>query len=340
MSKKLSICGILILIGIFIIVGCSEESLENEVSEEVKTVETEEGEKISESKENEEDKENKEEKEYILAKDHTGTEVKIPKEIKRPVGLTGNYIEVLFNLGYSPVAKVDNYSIREEAKDLPSVGLQGNINIEKLYEVEPDIIIAHGRHQGQIIDSLRETGIPVFVINPGRVEGSALFSSMEFLGGILGKDEIVNNHIEKVEKIGLELGEEINNKGIKTAIVLNGGGDISAAQKTTGYGSALDMLGLENVIPEGIIGESSENFVSINIESIIKADPDIIIFTGESRNEEENKKELEKYINDPMWSGLKAVENNNIVILPFNAHPSRATHEDFVRLIGETILND
>lgn len=275
-----------------------------------------------------------------IVTDHIGREVELPNTVERPIALTANLIEGLYNIGLEPVATVDNYNIREEAKELPSVGLQGNINIEVIYSVNPDLIIAHSRHQSNLISSLEETGIPVFVYDAGKAGTSPLYDSARFLGELLNRNEEAENYVKSVETYAAELKDKIAEKtNFKTALLIQDGDTITAAHPSTGYGGILTSLGLENIVPLDMAGSSSETFVSFDIESIIKADPDIILIRPSSNDKELAKIRLETYLNDPMWSSLSAVENGNIKFLPFRMHPSRATAEDIFTMGANTILS-
>ncbi|NMA18910.1 MAG: ABC transporter substrate-binding protein, partial [Clostridiaceae bacterium] len=53
--------------------------------------------------------------------DDLGREVEIPVKPERILALNSARIEELFSLGVTPVAKVDEYKIREEGMNLPSV---------------------------------------------------------------------------------------------------------------------------------------------------------------------------------------------------------------------------
>lgn len=272
--------------------------------------------------------------------DHIGREVEIPENVERPIALTANLIEGLYSIGLEPVATVDNYNIREEAKELPSVGLQGNINIETIYAVNPDLIIAHSVHQGNLISSLEETGIPVFVYDAAKVGDSSLYDSARFLGELLNRKEEAENYVKSVEVHAADLKEKIANQTpLKTVVLLQDGDSITAAHPATGYGGVLKSLGLENIIPEDMPGASSETFVAYDIESIIAANPDIILIRPASNDQEQTKARLQMYLNDPMWSQLTAVQNGNIKFLPFRMHPGRASAKEMFNMATNTILS-
>ncbi|WP_207646039.1 ABC transporter substrate-binding protein [Tindallia californiensis] len=273
--------------------------------------------------------------------DHMGREVQIPDEINRPVALTANLMEGLYIIGLEPVATVDNYRIRSEAEELPKLGVQGNVNIEAIYGVEPDFIVAHFRHQGELVESLEEIGVPLFVIDPAQVGDAPLYDSALYLGKILNREEAALEFVEEVEAIAEGLKEEIREKTeIRTGLILEDGDSIRAAQTASGIGAILTGLGIENIVPEDMPGAGNETFVSFDIETIASADPDVILIRPSSNDKDHNKQRLESYQSDPMWAELSAVKNNNIHMLPFRLHPGRATVDEMYKMAANVILSE
>lgn len=275
-----------------------------------------------------------------LVTDHMGREVEIPEDIKRPVALTANLMEGLYIIGMEPVAAVDNYRIRPEAEELPKIGVQGNVNIEAIYAVEPDFIVAHYRHQGQMVESLDEIGVPVFVLDPAQVGEAPLYDSALYLGKLLGREEAAMAFVSEVEAIAANLKEEIREKTeIQTGLILEDGDSIRAAQTASGIGAILTGLGIENIVPEDMPGAGQETFISFDIETIAEADPDVILIRPASNDKENNEQRLASYKENPLWADLSAVKNNNIHMLPFRLHPGRATVGEMYQMAADVILS-
>ncbi len=276
-----------------------------------------------------------------IVTDHMGREVEIPQEIKRPVALTANLMEGLYIIGLEPVATVDNYRIRKEADELPKLGVQGNINVEAIYAVEPDFIVAHYRHQGQLVDALEEIGVPLFVLDPAQVGDAPLYDSALFLGKLLDREEAALAFVEEVEELAEALKEQIREETeIRTGLILEDGDSIRAAQTASGIGAILTGLGLENIVQEDMPGAGQQTFVPFDIEAIVAADPDVILIRPAGSDKEKNKQRLATYVEDPMWAELSAVKNGNIHMLPFRLHPGRATVDEMYQMAADVILSN
>ncbi|MDD3395089.1 MAG: ABC transporter substrate-binding protein [Anaerotignum sp.] len=272
--------------------------------------------------------------------DDLGREVTIPAKPQRILALVSARMEDLFNLGITPVGKVDEYKIRQEGIDLPSVGSATNINIEAIYQLKPDLIIAHSRNQGSIAEALEETGFPVYYFDPVVDTETSEDDVLMFLADLLGKKEEAEAYVGQINAFAEDYKEQIAAQtDIKTAVIIRDGDTITAAQTASGFGSVLTALGLENVVPEGLPGSSTSTFVAFDIETILEKNPDIVLVMATSNDKEENQALLTKYMNDPKWASLDAVKENRLMILPFKVNPNRSTREQMIQLTAEKILS-
>ncbi|MEG6521410.1 ABC transporter substrate-binding protein [Desulfotomaculum sp. 1211_IL3151] len=272
--------------------------------------------------------------------DDLGRSVVIPSKPQRVLALNSARMEDLFNLGITPVGKVDEYKIRQEGIDLPSAGSVSNINLETIYQLKPDLIIAHSRHHGIIVEALEETGCPVYYFDPVVDKDASEDDVIMFLADLLGKKRESENYLNHINSFAKEYKEKIAAQtDIKTAVIIMDGDTITAAQTASGFGTVLTVLGLANIVPEGLPGSSTSTFVAFDIETILDKNPDVVLVMAASNNKEDNQRLLDKYLNDSKWASLDAVRENKLTILPFKANPNRATREQMIQLTAEAILS-
>ncbi len=275
----------------------------------------------------------------VILIDHLGREVQIQHPIQRPVALTANLMEALYIIGLKPVATVNNYQIREEAQGLPRLGMQANINIEMIYAVEPDLILVHSRHQGQLVPALENTGFPVYVVNPAQVGDAPLYDTALFVGRLLGREEEVLSFVSEVETTARQWKDRIRvETNIRTGLIIEDGDSIQAAQTGSGLGAILTGLGIINIVPDDMPGSSQDTFISFDIETILAADPDIILIRPTSNDEQHNAHRLTSYLENPLWVGLTAIQTGRVRMLPFRAHPGRATVPEMYEMAARIIL--
>ena len=273
--------------------------------------------------------------------DHAGYEVSIPENPERILALNPLLMEGLFALGLSPVGKVDEYGIRKEGIGLPSVGSQPNVDIESVYTLNPSLVIGHIRFHGAIARTLRQDGVAVYLVDPGKMGNNPMLDSVMFLGRLLRREDAARSYADTIHNLARKLKERIfSETDIRSGVVIQDGDRIAAAQNATSYGSVLTALGIGNIVPDDIPGSNKENFIAFDIETIIASDPDVVFIVASSNNAEQNRAAVEKYMRDSKWSGLKAVRTKRVLTLPFKVNPGRATAEEMLRIAAETLLKN
>ena len=238
--------------------------------------------------------------------DDIGNRFLFDEEPKRIISLAPSITEILFALddGKSLVGVTDFCDYPPEAKLKPSVGGMINPNLEKIAELNPEVIIMtfHGNDKWDYYQ-LKGMGYKVFVLNPKMIDG--VFLSINHLSRITGaitRGSLLNNELRKKYKEIVE--QEKYCKRQKVGVVVNI--------------EPLMFAGLDTFIDEMIIALGCENAFSysymqypiVSREEVLKKDPDVIVLLDDVVSSLEDL--FQKY---PEWKNLKAFKNNKIVIV-------------------------
>ena len=120
--------------------------------------------------------------------DDERTSVEIADRPERIVSLTPGTTEILFEIGAGDrvVATTDADDYPPEAVPLPDVGSFGAVDVERIVELEADLVLAGGNlyTPPDSVTQLRDLGIPVIVIYAATVEGVA--EDIELIGLAVG----------------------------------------------------------------------------------------------------------------------------------------------------------
>jgi iron complex transport system substrate-binding protein len=269
--------------------------------------------------------------------DELGREVEIPENPEVIVGLTSAVIETLFDLGFTPAAKVEEYKIREEGMALPSVGNVQELNMEAIYALEPDLIIASSRFHASLEEELVASGAVVYFFDPDKVGAIPLVELRAYLGNLLDRETEGQAYVDNMNAYSEELKTQVDATGIETAVVMKMGESIMCAQSASSFGSMLNLLGLENIVPDDLPNSSKSSLVKYDAEKIVADNPDIIILMAASKEKEANQEMLQKFMNDEKWAALDAVQNGMVFVAPFAANPNRSTPEKMLQLYASIL---
>jgi iron complex transport system substrate-binding protein len=126
----------------------------------------------------------------VTLTDDEGTDVTIAEEPARIVSLTPATTEILFYLGVGDriVGKVEDLTLHPpEAAAIPDVAKFGEVNLEQLVALEPDLVIAGGNFftPPDAIERLRDLELSVLVVYAPTVE--QVFTDIVLTGRAVGR---------------------------------------------------------------------------------------------------------------------------------------------------------
>lgn len=243
----------------------------------------------------------------ITVLDDTGYQVTLDKEPDKIISLAPGNTEILFALGLSEkIIGVDNYSnYPEEAESIEKIGDAFNLNMEKIIELEPDLILTLKGNEEAISEFL-DLGIAVYTLDVNNMD-----NVLEDISEI-GK---LTNSLYEVEELLSEMRGEI--KRIKNLVA-----DVSEEEKpkvfymvwnepimSAGKGTFINDLieqanGINIVESDGL-----EGWLEYSLERLIEHNPDVIIAPKSLAPTPET------ITNDERFSSIKAVLENRVVIV-------------------------
>ena len=242
----------------------------------------------------------------VSAVDDQGNLVVLPGPAQRIISLAPNLTEVLFYVGAGEqIVGADEYSnYPEQAKDIIRVNNHAAANYELILSLEPDLIVAWESGNGeQIIGRIRELGLPLFVLETRKMD--AIPNLFSRLGRLTGHNEIAaQKALEFTQRLEGLRETYSDQPTVRTFyqiwndpfITLNGEHLVS---------DVIELCGGIN-----IFGESIPLVPYVNIEAIIAADPQVIIASGSTKNNEQWRDSWKD------WQGISAVTSGDIYLIP------------------------
>jgi iron complex transport system substrate-binding protein len=245
----------------------------------------------------------------ITIKDATGEKVTIDEKPEKIVSLIPSNTEVVFALGLGKkvigVSDYDNYP--EETKKIEKIG-GTEINTEKIISLKPDLVLAHessALNASEGLRQLKDAGIDVLVVNDAQ-SFEAVYTSIDMIGQATGEQdkakEVVTTMKTKLEAIK-EKAKSVKKEDRKTVLVeVSPAPEIYTPGKNTFMNEMLNMISAKNAAGK------SDGWVKLDEESMIAANPDVIITT------------YGYYTKDPVsqvtgrkgWKDVNAIKNDEV----------------------------
>ena len=239
----------------------------------------------------------------MTLKDEAGREVKLSTRPGRLVSMAPSNTEILFALGLGDkifgVSNFDDYP--PEATKKEKVGDAFNPNYEKIVGLKPDLVLAVGTAQSEIVKKLDGLKVPTFVLQASSL--AAVYDEIGLIGKVTGTAakaaEVVSAMRAKEQAVLAKVATVPADKRPKVFWMLDDG------LWTVGPGSFINdivvKLGATNVA-----AKTNQAYPQYNMESLLKDDPAVIIIGSSSPDTMEKVKKLNG------WSKLTAVKNNKV----------------------------
>ncbi|BAZ12763.1 ferrichrome ABC transporter, ferrichrome-binding protein [Calothrix sp. NIES-4071] len=223
---------------------------------------------------------------------------------QRVVTLTPLAADIIYNLDKTKLIGISNSRYtdtvaKSKFSNLPRVGKNTAINIEKIVALKPDLVVGAEGFHDKIITKLQELKIPTLVGNISSWQD--LEDSTKQIAQQIGADP--KPILDKYQSYTIN----IPNNG-KTVLVLLRAQPTSSPNKNSWAGNLLEKFKYKNLAAE-LQGKSRiKGYITISQEKILEANPEKL-FIIESANLNPNDfKQL------PYWSKLKAVQNNQVYV--------------------------
>jgi iron complex transport system substrate-binding protein len=240
---------------------------------------------------------------HFTVTDDLGREIYIEETPEAVVSLAPSITEILFrlDLGEKVVGVTAHCDYPEDAKDKPQVGGYFSTSLESILDQTPDLILADG--YDPVIEEIKELGIPLLVLQPTDISG--IFKDIKLIGQVMNEEKDAAKLVDSLQqRLDTVAGNTANAADRPTVFY-----EIDASDQTkpwtVGPGSFADALitlaGGQNVLKEGAA------YRQINLESLLSADPDIVILGDYPYVTPE-----QVMARTGVWQGLPAVKDGRV----------------------------
>ena len=274
--------------------------------------------------------------------DDLGREVAVENP-QRVAALLGSYADIWYLAGGEVIASADdawddfNLPMAETAVNL---GMTKELSLEKLFEADPDLVLASSNTQGNVewLETLEAAGITVAYFEVNDFEDYLEF--LKICTEITGRDDLYEKNglaiKDQIEAVKMESQKRIETSGeAPTVLSLRASSTFIRAKnsKDNVLGEMLAALGCVN------IADSDDSLLeNLSMEHIIMEDPDYIFFIQQGDDAEGTKANIESFIaENPAWSELTAVKNGRVYMLEkalYGLKPNDRWGEAYEKLEG------
>ena len=239
--------------------------------------------------------------------DSFGNRVVFEGAPKRIVSTIPSHTEILFGLGLEDeivgVSAFCDYP--EEALEKTKIGDYEGTDLEKIIELEPDLVLLYGPGDEEENARLEEAGIPLLGYLPESVD--EVIETIETIGEITDTNEAAKSITDDMISKRDEIVGKVEGEDTPRVFYEIWHDPLSAA----GPGSFMDEL-INLSGGENIAKDAEQSYAEYDLESLIEKDPEIYLAADDSQ------KTIESISERPGYGDIRAIKEGNIYLLDDN----------------------
>lgn len=199
-----------------------------------------------------------------------------------------------------------SYDLPESAKDATEVGSPMNPDMEIIKSLNPTVVVSVDTLGEDYKKIFTQNNIPSEFVNLTNVDG--LKETVKTLGERFDKTDKANEILKELEDKEAALSNKEKNDE-KVMILFGAPGSVMIGTNKSYVGNLVQICGGNNVFSEG-----SSSYIQVNMEEIIKVNPDKILVMMHALPEE-TKKTVAKELAKDSWKSINAVKNDKVIYL-------------------------
>lgn len=265
-------------------------------------------------------------------KDASGHELTLERPPARVCFLSGTPLNMWYDLGNEAACATEvtgNLKMRpeyaERMRHVPSVGPMYQVNIEKLTGYNPDLVITMDNFQTETVERVKALGFPVFTTRAKTMED--VVETYRALGEISGRSDVASTKTTQITTQVDSVVARMPARKDTVVILYVTSGSLAVKLENSIAGDIVKRLGITNVAAGQVPASAGSENTPLDIEAIVKANPDYVLVTSMIESNDEARAVIAKqFQQNAAWQAVDAVKNNRVIMLPqqyflFNAGP-------------------
>ena len=200
-----------------------------------------------------------------------------------------------------------SYELPKSTKDATEVGSPMNPDLEIIKSLNPTCVVSVDTLGSDFEKQFTENNIPSMFVNLSTVDG--LKETIANLGEKFDKSEKAVEIIAELENKENELNLSKKENKEDILILFGAPGSVMVSTDNSYVGNLVKIAGGNNIFES-----ESSSFIQVNMEEIIKRNPDKILIMTHAVPEEA-KKTVEEEFAKATWQQLDAIKNNKVYYL-------------------------
>lgn len=241
--------------------------------------------------------------------DDMGRPVELPRRISRVVSLAPANTEIVYAVGAgAKLVGIDDFSnYPAETASVAKVGGYGEINVEAVIALKPDLVLASSMHKAPV-EQLEAVGVKTMVVEPHTLDD--VYQDIELLARVLGVEQKGKDVVAAVRAKIAAVQAKVKDIPVAERPVVFyevWGNPLMSAGPNTYTHQIIELAGGRN-----LTADATMDYPIIGYEVVVARDPQVIVFPTFHGAVIPDPASLAER---PGWSAVAAVRDGNIQVI-------------------------
>ena len=202
--------------------------------------------------------------------DYLGNEMEFAEAPQKIVSLSPSCTEILYALGQGDkMVGVSTWcTYPEEAAEVEQVGDTYSVSVERIIELDADVVFVSGGTAAESVDALNAAGINVYSTGAKNVD--EIYESIENIGAIVDASDKANEVVTGMKNQLADLEEKLADVETKSVFIDLGGLYSSGSEDY--LGTSLELIKADNIALD-----AGTNSPQLSAETVIEKNPQVYI---------------------------------------------------------------
>lgn len=249
--------------------------------------------------------------------DYLGTEMEFQAAPEKIVSLSPSCTEILYALGLGDkMVGVSNWcTYPEEATEVEKVGDTYSVSIERIVELDADVVFVSGGAAAESVEALNEAGINVYSIGAKNVDD--IYDSIEKIGAVTGTSDKADEVVSGMKEELTDLEEKVADLDEKSVFI-----DLGSLYSTGSedyLGASLSLIKADNIALD-----AGANSPQLSAETVIEKNPQVYIAMSSE----------EEFQQPAGFEEIDAFKNGEVYFIAYDDPATDMITRDGPRFIG------
>lgn len=262
MKRKISILVVLLAVSALLFAGCASETVDQTPAPSATPSATPDA------------SETPEDASYTVV-DSQGTQHEFDTVPETVISLAPNITEIVFALGSEDklIGRTDWCNYPEEVSQVEALGNIDQPDVERILELNPDMVLMSEMTKKELAFQIRDAGIPFFIVdNEESFDGA--YASIEMVGAVLGKSEEAGKIVSDMKQHVSQVKETVSGAEAPTVYYIMGYGEYG--DYTAGKGTFIsEMIKEANAVN---VADDTEGW-TYSVERLVEHNPDVLLLS-------------------------------------------------------------